>query len=119
MYRGGPVAPVAELLAPDAVWHVPGESAIAGDHLGREAVLAYFERRRSLCGETLEIVERGHVTYGDTYVAIADGTAMLGGTQRAWRTAGVYRVADGRIAEAWLVPADLGAFDAAWGAAGG
>jgi acyl-CoA thioesterase FadM len=34
-----------------------------------------------------------------------------------WRTAGVYRVAGGKIAEAWLVPLDLESFDRAWAAA--
>jgi ketosteroid isomerase-like protein len=114
MYIGGPVEPVAQMLAPDVVWHVPGANAIAGDHRGRDAVLAYFARRRELAGTTLRITEHAHVTFDDTYVAIADGTAVLAGESRTWRTAGAYRVADGRIAEAWLVPTDLAAFDAAW-----
>jgi ketosteroid isomerase-like protein len=114
MYIGGAIEPVAEMLAPDVVWHVPGTSPIAGDHAGRDAVLAYFERRRALAGTSLRVTEHTHVTYDDTYAAIADGTAVVGGEPRTWRTAGVYRVADGRIAEAWLVPTDLAAFDAAW-----
>jgi ketosteroid isomerase-like protein len=114
MYLGGRIEAVKDLLAPDVVWHVPGTSAIAGDHTGRDAVLGYFRRRRELCGATLAITERGRVTYGDVYVAIADGSATLGGRQHTWRTAGLYRVADGRVAEAWLVPSDLAAFDAAW-----
>ncbi|HEY8637956.1 MAG TPA: hypothetical protein VIL64_01850 [Solirubrobacteraceae bacterium] len=32
-----------------------------------------------------------------------------------WRTVGVFRIRAGRIAEAWLVPFDLYAFDEAWG----
>jgi ketosteroid isomerase-like protein len=119
MYLGGRIEAVTDLLAPDVLWHVPGTSAIAGDHTGRDAVLAYFRRRRELCHATLVITERGHLTYEDVYVAVADASATIGGRQRRWRTAGLYRVAEGRIAEAWLVPADLGAFDAAWGAAGG
>jgi ketosteroid isomerase-like protein len=114
MYIGGPVEPVAQMLASDVVRHVPGTSPIAGDHTGRDAVIAYFERRRALAGTTLRITEHAHLTYDDTYVAIADGTALLGGEPRMWRTAGVYRVLDGRVAEAWLVPADLAAFDGAW-----
>jgi ketosteroid isomerase-like protein len=114
MYIGGPLEPVAEMLAPDARWHVPGTSPIAGDHAGRDGVLGYFQRRRELAGTSLRITEHAHITYDDTYVAIADGAAVLGGEARTWHTAGVYRVADGRIAEAWLVPTDLAAFDAAW-----
>lgn len=42
MYAGGPVEPVAELLAEDIVWRVPGKSPIAGEHRGVAAVLEYF-----------------------------------------------------------------------------
>src|SRR5437660_7687899 len=50
MYAGGSTEPVAEMLADCVVWHVPGTSPIAGDHVGREEVLAYFRRRRELAG---------------------------------------------------------------------
>jgi ketosteroid isomerase-like protein len=110
MYLGGPAEPVCALLAEDVVWHVPGANAIAGDHRGREAVLGYFARRRELAGGQLEITEHGHLVHEDVYVAIADGRAG----ERSWRTAGLYRVAEGRVAEAWLVPADQQAFDDAW-----
>ncbi len=116
MYLGGPVEPVAQMLAPDVIWHVPGTSPIAGDHTGRADVLAYFARRRELAGTSMRITEHMHVSYDDVYVSIADGSALLGGEQRSWRTAGLYRVDDGRLAEAWLVPADMAAFDAAWNA---
>jgi ketosteroid isomerase-like protein len=39
MYAGGPVDAVAEMLAENVVWHVPGRSPIAGEHRGREAVI--------------------------------------------------------------------------------
>lgn len=110
MYRGGPVGPVAELLHDDIVWHVPGDNAIAGEHRGRDAVIAYFMRRRALAGGDMVITEHGHLVHEDTFVQIADGSFG----EHRWRTAGVYRVRDGRIAEAWLVPADQAAFDAAW-----
>ena len=38
MYAGGDVAPVADLLAENVVWHVPGTSPIAGDYRGRPRV---------------------------------------------------------------------------------
>jgi ketosteroid isomerase-like protein len=106
------------MLAEDVVWHVPGTSAIAGDHHGRAAVMDHFALRRELAGGRMEIVPRGELHGGDVVVHLADGRATLGGEPARWRTAGVYRVADGRIAEAWLVPLELDAFDAAWRRAG-
>jgi ketosteroid isomerase-like protein len=118
MYAGGPVEPVAELLAPDVVWHVPGTSPIAGDHRGREAVLRYFERRRALADHTFVMRPKGVLEDGDAVVQLVDGEATIGGERRTWSTAGVFRVAGGLIAEVWLVPLDLAAFDAIWSARG-
>ncbi|MDQ3740243.1 MAG: nuclear transport factor 2 family protein [Actinomycetota bacterium] len=118
MYAGGPVEPVAELLADDIVWHVPGRSPIAGDHRGRDGVLDYFRRRRELAGHTFVMHPKGVLEDGDAVVQLVDGEATIGGERRTWSTAGVYRLAGGRIAEVWLVPLDLEAFDAIWGGAG-
>ena len=114
MYAGGPAEPVRELLAADVVWHVPGASAIAGDHRGRDAVMRYFERRRRLAGGRLTIVEHAQLAKGDTVVRLADGEVELDGERLRWRTAGVYRMARANIAEAWLVPLDLAAFEEIW-----
>ena len=117
MYTGGPVEALEDMLAEDVVWHVPGRSAIAGDHSGRAAVMEYFRRRRALTGATLEIVDRGGVAIGDTVVRLADGRATIGGRVVSWRTAGVYRVEAGRLREAWLVPLDMEEFERAWAGA--
>jgi uncharacterized protein len=114
MYAGGPAEPVRELLAADVVWHVPGTSAIAGDHRGRDAVMRYFERRRRLAGGRMTIVEHAEMTNGDTVVRLADGEVELDGDRLRWRTVGVYRLAGASIAEAWLVPLELAAFEEIW-----
>ena len=114
MYAGGSADPVAELLADDIVWHVPGRSPIAGDHRGREAVLAYFRKRRAIADASMQMHDRGGYSDDEAVVRLVDGTATMGGEEARWRTAGVYRVAGGKIAEVWLVPLDLDAFDAIW-----
>ena len=114
MYRGGDAGAVRDLLAPDVVWHVPGESAIAGDHRGRDAVMAYFERRRALAGGAMTIVAGERLVSDDVVVQLADGQIERDGEQQRWRTAGVYRFDGDRVAEAWLVPFELAAFDAIW-----
>jgi uncharacterized protein len=115
MYAGGEFGPLEELLADDVVWHVPGTSPIAGDYRGRDAVLGYFRVRRELAGGAMRIAKRAEAYHAQTLVQLADGNARLGDHQVAWATAGVYRVADGRLAEAWLVPLDQEHFDRVWG----
>ena len=117
MYGGGSVDAVAELLADDIVWHVPGTSPIAGDHRGREAVVAYFLKRRALADHTFVMHPKGVLAEGEAVVQLVHGSATIGGERRTWSTAGVYRVSGGVIAEVWLVPLDLAAFDAIWGGA--
>jgi len=114
MYAGGPIDPVLELLTEDIVWHVPGQSPIAGDHLGRPAVAAYFERRRELAQGTMRMHPGPLLADGEAVVQLVDGSAELGGEPVYWRTAGVYRISAGRVAEVWLVPLDLRLFDQVW-----
>ena len=116
MYAGGDLAAVGVLLAEDVLWHVPGTSPIAGDYRGREAVTGYFRLRRELGGGAIRVAKRGQAHHEEALVQLADGRAPLGGREVVWRTAGVYRVADGRIAEAWLVPLDQEYFDRVWAA---
>jgi ketosteroid isomerase-like protein len=77
-------------------------------------VLAYFHRRRELASASMQMHDRGGVADDEAVVRLVDGTATFDGEEVRWRTAGIYRVEDGRIAEVWLVPLDLAAFDAIW-----
>jgi ketosteroid isomerase-like protein len=117
MYAGGDPGPVEECLAEDVVWHVPGTSPIGGDYRGRAAVTNYFLARRELAGGLIEITRRQEMHDDEVLVQLADGRATLGGRPAEWRTVGVYRVAGGKVAEAWLVPLDLAHFDRVWSAA--
>jgi ketosteroid isomerase-like protein len=115
MYAGGPMAPVADLLADDIVWHVTGESPIAGQHRGWDAVLRSFAARRELSGETLRM-HPDEVVAADPEVVVqlVGGTVALDGRTVSWRTVGLYRVEHGRVREARLVPLDLELFDRTW-----
>jgi ketosteroid isomerase-like protein len=117
-YAGGPPDRLRELLAPDVAWHVPGTSPIAGEHRGADAVLEYMTRRRAIADATFRMHMREIlVGTGDHLAALTDGTAVIGGRERRWSTAGVYRLRDGRLAECRLLPFDQAEFDAIWSAA--
>src|SRR2546430_16891617 len=46
-------AALKNLIATDAVWHIPGSSLISGDHRGHAEIFAYFEKLQELTGGTL------------------------------------------------------------------
>jgi ketosteroid isomerase-like protein len=119
MYAGGPIEPVLELLPPDIVWHVPGKSPISGDHRGTRQVIDYFERRRQLANDTMQLHLGEVIVEGDAVAQFVKGTAVLGGEQVSWQTIGVYRVdLDHRwVREVWLTPLDGDLFDRIWGSA--
>jgi AcrR family transcriptional regulator len=114
MYAGGSVDPVAELLAQDIVWHVLGNSAIAGSHRGIGQVLDYFQRRRELANATMRMHPREVISDGEAVVQLVDGSARIGGETVSWRTTGIYRVDEHWIREVWLVPLDVAQFDRIW-----
>jgi len=115
VYSGSaPAESLREVLAEDVVWHVPGASAIAGEHRGVEAVLEYFDARRRMTDSTFRVTVHGAALIAGRVVQLAGGRAFRSGGEVYWETVGVFRVADGRIAECWLVPFDQAAFDEIW-----
>ena len=116
-YAGGDQGHVRAMLAEDVAWHVPGRSALAGDHRGRDEVLRYFATRRELAQATFRIAVRGVLADDERGVIFAGGRVQRHGETFAWDTVGVFRIADGKIAECWVLPYDQYSFDEIWSAA--
>ncbi len=56
----------------------------------------------------------GVAMIADRVVQLAGGVAKRDGHEVRWETVGVFRVAEGRIVECWLVPFEQAAFDEIW-----
>jgi hypothetical protein len=114
-YAGGPPGPLREALTEDIAWHVPGANAIAGVYEGREAVMAYFARRRDLASRTFRMFPGDLLTGEGSRVAVlTDGSAQIGGREHRWSTVGLYELRGEQVAACWLLPLDQAAFDAVW-----
>jgi PPOX class probable F420-dependent enzyme len=114
-YAGGDDTTVLRgLLADDIVWHVPGRSPIAGHYHGHQEVLGYFAARRARAKATFRVQSRAILAGDERAVQLADGQVERNGQLRTWQTVGVFRIADGKIAECWLVPFDQYLFDELW-----
>ena len=117
-YESGPADDDAgriPFFATDVVWHVPGDNAIAGVYEGREAVMAYFARRRDLAARTFRMHPGDLLTGDGSRVAVlTDGSAQIGGREHRWSTVGLYELRGEQVAACWLLPLDTEAFDAVW-----
>ena len=118
-YAGGGQEHVRAMLAEDVAWHVPGRSRIAGDYRGRDEVLRYFVARRELAQATFRIVVRGVLADDERAVIFAGGQVQRDGVTSTWETVGVFRIADDKIAECWVLPYDQYSFDEIWSPAVG
>ncbi len=101
-----------EIIAENAVWHVPGRSRLAGEHTGRAAVLAYFTGLSQRTGGTFraEIID---VFATETRaVAWARATGERGpGMSYDGLFCLVVSIDGDQICEGWVMHADTYAFD--------
>jgi hypothetical protein len=105
---GGPDA-VEHLFHEDALWHLPGQHPMAGDHAGRAAVLAamrYFE------GIQLELMD---VLASDVHaIALLHASGTRKGREYRSLEFDVFRMKDGKIAEFWSFSEDQRITDEYW-----
>jgi len=105
----GDTAAIREMFADDITWHEFGQPPLAGTYVGREAVMAFWQRYFGAAGPALsqDIVS---VMANDDYVTtIVQLTGTKPGARLSQTAADVMRIADGKIAEFWRYYADLGA----------
>jgi len=101
-----------DIIADNAVWHVPGRSRLAGEHRGRPAVLAYFAGLTQRTGGTFR-AELIDVLASETRaVALARATSRRA-PDRSYEGLHclVLLIDRDQIAEAWVLPADTYVFD--------
>jgi ketosteroid isomerase-like protein len=105
---------VARAFAEDIVWRVPGETAVSGEHRGRDAVLQFLRQTFVLTDSTYRTELQ--------YVAVADDKAVAvyrARGERAGRTLDIDQalfcvIRDGQMADVTAVPFDFPAFAAFW-----
>jgi ketosteroid isomerase-like protein len=109
------LATAESCFAPDAVWHLPGKGAIAGDHAGWPAIRAdVLARIGPLSGNTFR-AELLDITVGqDFIVAVQHATADHQGRRLDVTGCQLMRMQDGRIADMRGHYSDQQALDDFW-----
>lgn len=96
---------VARLLAPDVVWHeADGTADYAGDHRGRERVLALLRTFVDVTEGTFVLEPRETIATAEHVAAAVRWRARRGGTVAEGNDLAVFRVEAGVIAHAWFFP---------------
>jgi hypothetical protein len=94
---------VQELLAEDVVWReTDGSPDYSGDHHGGNHVTELLAKFVDITGGTFELEPRAFVSTADHVAASVRWRADRSGVHVEGNDLAVYRIADGRIAEAWF-----------------
>ncbi|TDB79930.1 nuclear transport factor 2 family protein [Actinomadura sp. KC216] len=90
------------LLTPDVRWHEPGDEDYSGTHEGRETVLKLLEDLHQATNGTFTLRPTGFLTTDEHVVAKIRWSATRGETHVAGNEIAIYRITEGKIAEAWF-----------------
>ena len=113
-FAAGDRATIEALVDDEAVWRIPGRSDLAGEHSGRDAILAMLRQTTVRTGGSYRAVFEAALADDDRVVALYRAQGERPGRSLDIRQLLVIRIADGRWAEIDAVPFDLYAFDAFW-----
>jgi uncharacterized protein len=95
--------------------HVPGFSQIAGSYRGKEGLYSLAGKVYVITGGTFQ-EEVEDVLVNDQHACVlALHRFTRAGHGKEYRTAHVYRISNGKLAECWEQPRDPAAFEDAWG----
>src|SRR2546423_5441765 len=98
----------------DVVFHVAGTNQFSGTYRGKEDVFQLFERRNESTGSTVELDIHSIVADHEHAIALITMRAQREGKRAEWRTAGIYHMRGGKIAEAWGFNEDQRVVDEFW-----
>ena len=111
-FNAGDVPTLVDLFAEDVVWHFPGQSKLAGDHIGRDATLSVLGGYGEASGGTLKANLLDLMASDDGVTGVANDTATSGGKTLDVRSSVIFAMRDGKVTEAWHYIDDLAALDA-------
>ena len=100
-FTNGDMDRLAELIAPDVVWHVPGTNLISGTYTSRDAIFGCFGKIFQLSDGSYRPQLHDILASDAHTVALLHATARHGDKTLDQDYAFVCHVRDGQIAELW------------------
>ena len=105
---------IAANIAPDAVWHIPGASPLAGDKRGLDELFAFWRHVAELSGGGMRLELRDVLANDERACVWVRGSATRDGRTFEELGVHVFEIRDGKIAEAWFHYEDQTAYDEFW-----
>ena len=107
----GDLAAVEAVFRPDAVWHAQALGVLSGDHEGWPAIAAFFGRTMELTKGTFSVTVEDVLTNETGAAVVVRSRGTRDGRELDSRQIHLYRMEDGRVAEAWqFAPRDADEF---------
>lgn len=110
----GDFATVMGLLPEQVVAHVPGRSPVAGRYAGRDAVAGYVGELAARSGGTLRFEVHAVLADDEHGAVLIRDQAERQGRALDMNNVHVWHGRTGSLAEIWIYPADLRAWDEFW-----
>ena len=111
-FNAGDVPALVDLFAEDIVWHFPGNSKLAGDHIGRDAALNALGGYGAASGGTLQANLVDIMASDDHVTGWANDTATAGGRTLDVNSVVIFTMVDGKVTEGRQFIDDVAALDA-------
>ena len=113
-FTSGDMDRLADLIAADVVWHVPGDNLISGTYKGRDAIFGCFNKIYELSEGTYQPKLLDILADDDYTVAILHGVARRGEKTLDQKYAFISTIRDGQIAELWEAWTEGAAWNEFW-----
>jgi len=113
-FSAGDVATLTELIAPDAVQHMPGNNRFSGDHRGVQEILTMYGQFAEETQGTFRVELEELYANDDTVVTVYHVTGDRGGEHIDTRHALVFTMRDGRAVDLLDIASDPELVDKFW-----
>jgi ketosteroid isomerase-like protein len=114
-FSSADVATLSQLLAPDAVQHMPGDHQVSGDYKSRDDILAFYGRLAELTNGTYSVEPEAFYADGNGTVTVVHRVrAERSGRRLDTREALTFRVVGSQIVELTDQTSDVDVDNAFW-----
>ena len=113
-FSRGDLDAVGAQLTDDVVWHVAGNSPLAGDYKGQDEIFGFFGRLFEMSEGTLKLEVHDILANDEHATVLVHMTAKRGDRMIDQNAVHVFEIVDGKTKEFWSFEEDQRAQDEFW-----